>query len=86
MASTVKHQPSTSEYILVISGTTNEFLLQNVSTGNTAVYIVWAAALPVGSTIGHLLRPGDGLTRNSLTGQVFARALTADAIVAATEE
>ncbi len=86
MATTVKHQPNTSSYIEVINGTTNEFLLQNISKSKAPVSIVWAASQPAADAEGHLLTPGDALTRNSLTGKVFARATTVDALIAATEE
>ena len=86
MAVTNKHQPNTSSYIEVINGTTSEFLLQNVSKTKAPVHIVWAASQPQADTIGHLLYPGDALVRNGLTGKVFSRATTTDAIIAATEE
>ena len=86
MATTVKHQPNTATYIEVINGTTNEFLLQNTSKNRAPVHIVWAAAQPAADTEGHLLTPGDALTRNSLAGKVFARATTTDALIIATEE
>ena len=86
MATTVKHQPNPSTYIEVINGTTNEFLLQNTSKNKAPVHIVWADDVPADSTEGHILLPGDALTRNSLTGKVFARAAVTDAIIIATEE
>lgn len=86
MATTVHHNPSSNQFIPVSSSTSAEFFLQNVSKTNTAVMVVWASAVPAADTIGHVLQPGDSLNRNSLTGTVYARGMTGDAVVAMTEE
>lgn len=86
MATTVKHQPTPSEYSEVVAGTSNAFLLQNASKDKTVVSVIWGTSVPAPDADGHPLQPGDALTRGSLTGNVYARGLTADAIVIVTEE
>lgn len=82
---TTKIQPGSSQYVLAVSGTSNEFLLQNVSKTNTPIMIVWADAQPAAGTTGHYLYPGDAIGRNGITGQVYAIGVTGDAIIAVTE-
>lgn len=86
MATTVKHQPPSNRYVLVINGTSNDFLLSNVGREKTNVMIAWASSEPAASLPGHVLRPGEAVIRNGLTGQVWARGMTKDCVVAATEE
>lgn len=86
MATTGKHQPGSNEYIQVVSGTTNAFLLQNASKDKTVVSVIWGTSVPAPDDPGHPLQPGDALTRASLNGNVYARGLTGDATVVVTEE
>lgn len=87
MAITVKQQPPTNQYILVVAGTSNEFFLQNVSRNRKAsCSIVWGTSVPAADTVGHILEVGDGVVRNSMTGNLYARGLTTDVVLAVTEE
>lgn len=87
MATTVKHQPPTNKYIEVIAGTTNAFFLQNVSKNRKAsCTVIWDTTVPAADAIGHVMEVGDGLVRNGLNGKLYARGLTTDVILAATEE
>ena len=87
MATTSIVNPTGGAYTLAVAGTDNEFLLQNVSEDKTPIMVVWAATLPAASAKGHPLYPGEGLTRNGLTGPVYVTSMTErTADVAVTEE
>ena len=82
MATTVKHQPPTNQYIVVVNSTSDDFFLQNV--GQEAVMIVWAASVPAADTKGHILQPGESVVRDLFTGLVYARSITRETVVVVT--
>lgn len=83
MATTNKFQPNSNEYIEVVNGTTNDFLIQAV-TGK--IYVAWGTSVPAADTLGYILNPGEGVLRNGLTGKVYARGVTGNTRVVVTEE
>lgn len=86
MATTVTHQPPGGQYIKVVNGTTNDFLLQNIGATNSPVMIRWGTTQPASTANGHILHRGEAVVRNGLTGNVYAIGLTGDTVVAVTEE
>lgn len=86
MATTTHHQPNSSEYRLVVSGSGSEFFLQNASKNKAVASVVWGVSVPAADTQGHPVKPGQGLVRNGLIGQVYARGLTGDVTIVVTEE
>lgn len=84
MATTVKHQPPTHQYITVVNSTTEEFFIQNI--GHYPVYVIWANTVPAADSKGHVLQPGDAVIRGGFTGNLYARSITKDSIVAVTVE
>lgn len=84
MGDTVKHQPSSNQYIKVVSGTANDFLLQNI--GKSPVMIIWGTTVPAASAKGHVLQKDESVLRNGLSGSIYARAVNGDGIVVSTEE
>lgn len=87
MATTTHHQPPTNKYILIVSGSTGEFFLQNTSkSAKASCMLIWATSVPAADEQGHVLKVGEAVIRNSLTGMVYARAMTTDCTLTATVE
>lgn len=84
MAVTLDYQPNSDAYDEVVSGTTNDFLLE--VNGPGPAIILWASSQPASNAKGHLLTKGSAITRGGLTEKVWARGVNGPTNVIVTEE
>lgn len=68
-------------YQLVTSET--NFLIQ--VTGTEHVYFAFGTAAPAATVIGHVINRNEGLTRNGLTGNLYARAVSEPTAIVVSE-
>lgn len=62
----------------------NETFLVQV-TGNDHVYFAFGTEAPAATVIGHVINRNEGLTRNGLTGNLYARASSGAAAIVVSE-
>lgn len=69
---TTVNKPLTAGADWVEVTTAEDFLVQNV--GSSEVMVCFAASAPTGDHPHHYLMPNTGLSRNGVTGNVYAKA------------